>query len=83
MTTPRRKFTDSFGLGDIVTITRTRHGWFDGMIGGPIIEISDYACKVRVEDDETYGGSEFDIEHVRDISLSSRAKVSNKKKRRK
>jgi hypothetical protein len=62
MSTPR-KFTDSFQLGEIVSITRTKHGWFDGSKGGPIVAISDFTCEVWDEED----GWTYTIEKPRDI----------------
>jgi hypothetical protein len=60
--TPRRKFTDSFALGDVVSVTRSEHGWFDGAVEGTIIEISDYCCTVR--------GSWFDEERTWDLTIN-------------
>lgn len=68
----RRKFTDSFKLGDEVNIIRHKHGWHDGDIGGPIVEISDYACTVEVQDDRDFNGR-YDIPKPRDIKLAKRA----------
>lgn len=61
-TQTRRKFTDSFKLHDEVAIIRTRHGWYDGSIGGEIIKISEYSCLVKGTD-----GYEYEIEKPRDI----------------
>lgn len=68
--TPTRKFTDSFKLGQIVSIKRTRHGWFDGRLKGKITGISEHSCAVTVTDayaDLDYVGYVFDIERPRDI----------------
>lgn len=75
----RRKFTDDFALGDIVCIIRHEHGWHDGEIGGPIVEISDYACVVEVKDDRLYNGR-YDIPKPRDIKLVSKAPCPAPKK---
>jgi hypothetical protein len=65
--TPPRKFTDSFRLGQAVSIKRTRHGWFDGQIMGKTTSISEYSCAVTVDDGEGYVGDVLDIERPRDI----------------
>lgn len=62
MSTPR-KFTNSFKLGEIVFIVRTRHVWFDGSKSGPIVAISDFTCEVWDEED----GCTYPIEKPRDI----------------
>lgn len=78
MSTPR-KFTDDFNLGDEVCIIRHKHGWHDGAIGGPIVEISDYACVVEVKGDRLYDGR-YDIPKPRDIRLVARASKPAPKK---
>lgn len=68
----RRKFTDDFALGDEVCIIRHKHGWHDGEIGGPIVEITEYTCVVEVKDDPSYNGR-YDIPKPRDIRLMKKA----------
>ena len=75
-TTPRRTFTSSFALGDTVAIKRTRHGWFNGTIGGPIVEITDHTCVVEVG--EWPDISQVEIEHPRDIVLCQAASPNPK-----
>lgn len=79
--TPRRKFTDSYSLGDIVSITRWRHGWFDGACEGPIIAISDYGCTVRgTWDDHTH---DYSITKPGDIRLVRRGSGQKRSRRKK
>jgi len=68
----RRTFTGDFALGDEVAIIRHAHGWHDGVIGGPIVEISDYTCVVEVTNDPIYNGR-YEIPKPRDIRLVARA----------
>ena len=63
--TPRKKFTDYYKLGDYVSITRTRHGWYDGEKYGYITQISEYQCIVLVGEYGTH--FEYEIDYVRDI----------------
>jgi hypothetical protein len=66
----RRKFTDSFGIGDEVAIIRTEHGWFDGSVSGKITELTEYTCTVVADrHDPHYAGIPFEIEKPRDIRL--------------
>lgn len=65
--TPPRKFTDSFKLGQMVSIIRTKHGWFDGHIKGKITKISDFSCQVTVTGTDT-DDAIYDIPKPRDIS---------------
>lgn len=79
----RRKFTDTFGLGDRVAIVRTEHGWFDGSVSGTIEQISDYTCTVEADsDDSTFAGMDFPISRPRDIRLIEKAR-DRKRARRK
>ena len=71
----RRKFTDTFGLGDEVAIIRDRHGWHDGDIGGPIVAISDYTCTVQAQDCGDFDGR-YEIPKPKDIRLISKASRS-------
>lgn len=63
----QRFFTDEFELGDVVSITRTRPGWLNGNVGGPIIELNPTSCVVAGED-----GYEYEINHCRDINFDYR-----------
>jgi hypothetical protein len=63
----RRKFTDSFKIGQRVRVIRTEHGWFDGQLEAVICRMGDYWCVVR----EIQGGkptrTEHEIRKPRDI----------------
>ncbi len=72
----RRKFTDTFGIGDEVAIIREEHGWHDGRVSGIIDTISDYSCTVRVDQ-----GS-WVIPYPRDIRLVSKGRHKKAPKKR-
>jgi hypothetical protein len=65
--TPARKFTDSFKLGQLVSVTRTEHGWFDGSLLGKIVSITDYSCSVAEVQGRTVTSIVHDIRKPRDI----------------
>ncbi len=64
--TPRRKFTDSYKLGQYVRVKRYRHGWFDGRIGGRITRLEEYSCTVHILDGDMVS-IDLDIDHAGDI----------------
>lgn len=79
--TERRKFTDTFGLGDTVAIVREAHGWHDGRVTGTIETISAYECTVVADkNDTTFSGATFTIPRPRDIHLISKAKSGSHRK---
>lgn len=81
--TPPRDFPDIFGVGDEVSIVRTEHGWFDGGIGGEIVELSKGICVVKVTEGEAHMlGNLEQIRKPRDIRLVAKARSGKGKRRR-
>lgn len=66
----RRKFTDEFGVGDKVSVIRTKHGWHDGEVSGTIVGLSANNCHVQDSQSEDVT---HEIRHARDISLIEKA----------
>lgn len=57
-----------FKEGDSVAIIRSRHGWFDGALTGPVVSRSrncQGAWSYLVKDEE---GREHEIAHTRDLT---------------
>jgi len=78
--TPRRKFTDDFNIGDVVSVTRTEHGWLDGAAEGPILTLSDYHCTVRASWGAGQRTWDLAIDRPGDIHLLTRATASERKR---
>lgn len=76
--TPRRTFTSTFAIGDTVSIKRTRHGWYDGAIGGIIVKLTDHTCVVRVGEGRDTWRAE--IQHPRDIVLCEKTAPPNRRR---